>query len=64
MFINPLIHGRGADLPPIAIEGENSESFKVSKNKKKLGIGLLGNKLSLPLKVFLLKMPGFSAICK
>jgi len=31
---NPLIHGREADLPPIALQAKNLKIYKVSKNWK------------------------------
>jgi len=31
-LINPLIHGREADLPPIALQAKNLKIYKVSKN--------------------------------
>ena len=31
---NPLIHGRGADLPPIALQAKYLKIYKVSKNWK------------------------------
>ena len=32
--VNPLIHGREADLPPIALQAKNLKIYKVSKNWK------------------------------
>ena len=34
LFINPLIHGRGADVPPIALQAKNLKTSEVSKNLK------------------------------
>jgi len=34
LLINPLIHGREADLPPIALQAKNLKIYKVSKNWK------------------------------